>query len=443
MLAGNLTEFGLQDVIQLLALTKKTGVLHMGTSLGDGLLEVRDGEVTYCVADRRRMPLAARLLAEDLIEEEALGALVRAQADGGDGVAAALAAADLDEAGTEPIVREQLIDALFELLRSSEGTFSFSPVAHDEPGAVVVQMPSQDLLEQATARLSEWSRIADRLPGDDAVLALASSSPAGGVLLEEHEWGLVVLLDGHRTLADVVALSGRGRHPTCVLLADLVERGIIEAADGSERTGLAELVRRRDLLAGLEHRQLGAPPSSSDRRAAFDIDAPVREAKAAEMLRAELELDPELDTATDQNPEPASEEPEVREPAELCPGANSGPHVKIPLSRDSPHLPPALASPKTHVPSSAPPEVRRKEIGVDRAAVARELAALGLADEAPRLRKVPTPSTPSTPSAPTAPSPPSAPSAPSAQGDAKPAPKTEDDLGKGLLTRLFDGVKGQ
>lgn len=402
MLAGNLSEFGLADVIQLLSLTKKTGVLHLETPLGEGLVEVHDGAATYAVADRCRMPLAARLLAEGLVDEEALPALVRAQAQGGDGVAAALAPLAEDALALDGLVREQLIEAMFELLRQPEGDFTFAPGTAD--GAdVALRIPGEDLLASATARLSEWSRVEERLPGDGTVLALAPTAPHEGVVFDRDEWALAVLLDGKRTVAEVVQLCGRGRYPTTVLLAELVGRGVVEAVDpeAGEQSALAELVRRRDLLAALEASELGAP-----------APAPVT-------LEDMVALHAVATSAA--WPEPSGPEEVVPEPEEAEPAASSGPRINVPLSVDAPEAPPRLAEPATHVPATAPPTLRRRDSGVDRAAVARELASLGLGDE-PRgpARKAST----------------------SGGQPAEPA-KRDEEAGKGLLNRLFDGVKGQ
>jgi len=82
-----------------------------------------------------------------------------------------------------------LVDALVELLRLVEGTFTFRPgPAPDGRSSVDVA----DALAAAQARLAEWRAIEQVVPSHAAWLELNADVPNGHVGLRADEWRLVV-----------------------------------------------------------------------------------------------------------------------------------------------------------------------------------------------------------------------------------------------------------
>ena len=86
------------------------------------------------------------------------------------------------------------------------------------------------------------------------------SAPADGeVTLRARELALLSLLDGRRTVGEVVALSGRGEFAVVEDLAGLVQRGLVQL----DATSAADaLLRRQEALRAAESTP-GAAPSST------------------------------------------------------------------------------------------------------------------------------------------------------------------------------------
>lgn len=265
MLSGTLDAFGLPDVFQLLAITKKSGILRISTQGSDGRVEFRQGEIAYAVSDTRRMPLAARLLGGGLVNDSQLRQLVAAQRGG----AAALSTALLDEGVLDEetfdvFVREQIQDAVFELMRLEEGSFAFDGQEDDEPpeGTVRLTVNTENLVTEGMRRLKEWPDIQDHVVTSDAVVTIAPQPPSDSVQvsMDAEQWRLLTFVDGRRTVRDLVDLTGQGEWTTCQVIAGLVVAGLVEVVDPAAggRTGVSELVARHDLLRRLEERELGA-----------------------------------------------------------------------------------------------------------------------------------------------------------------------------------------
>lgn len=259
MLAGDLSEFTLPDLFQLLGLTKKSGALRIAHGGAEGRVWFDDGDVCFALADDRRMPLGARLVASGHMDAQSLQNLLREHRGGTavDVAATLLSSGEIEESTLEGFIREQVHDALFALLRLEKGPFQFDP-----QGAVSWQGPryvGAEILDEAHRRLDEWSRLASHMPDPKSILSVVPNPPGGSPLtIDRDQWHLVALVDGKRTVAQIVDLGGKGDFATGKLLGELVESGLLEAHDRAGEGALANLLAGRHALRQLEEVALGA-----------------------------------------------------------------------------------------------------------------------------------------------------------------------------------------
>jgi len=250
-LEGSLDAFSLPDIFQLLSFTKKSGGLHLRRPATHGCVYFRDGAVTGASSDDGRQGLARRLVGSVAVGDDALAAAVERAASGTIGVARALLEAGaVDGDMLRAMVSEQAIDAVFDFLRWSEGDFSFSL---DEPGPddVGVSLGVEELVNDARSRLESWERACQVIPAPDVVLTLPISVREDP-RLSRGEWALLALVDGRRTVADLVTLAGRGDFAVVSVLATLVERELLCIRSGDGDEGALALARRHALLGRLE-----------------------------------------------------------------------------------------------------------------------------------------------------------------------------------------------
>lgn len=250
---GTLDAFSLPDIFQLLSFTRKTGTLHVYRDGGHGTVHVRDGEVTGARGDVARQALGRRLVGSGLVADDAL-ALAAEQLGEEPGAGLGRVLADLGALGEVPareLAAEQAVDGVFDLLRWVEGEYSFI-VGEGDPDDLGVRLPVEHVVTEGRRRLDVWAGLTATVPAADAVVSLAPV-PGEPPVLTVDEWQLLALVDGRRTVADLVDLSGRGDYAIVGALAALVDRGLLlvrePGSDGSTATA-----RRQALLAALEGR---------------------------------------------------------------------------------------------------------------------------------------------------------------------------------------------
>ncbi len=317
MLSGSLDAFALPDVFSLLAATKKTGTLHIRTPRGEGWLEFRDGEIAFAVSDTRRMALARRLLGGGLLDDAQLRHVVAAQRGGAATLSTALVQEQIvDEATFDAMMREQIQDAVFELMRQTEGTFSFNMTAPSD--SVRVTISTAQLVAEGEQRLRQWHEIASNIVSFDAIVTLAPQPPSESVTvaMDQERWRLLTFVDGRRTVRELVELTGQGEYAACQVVAGLIEGGLVEVVDpaAGRQTGVAALVARHDLLHRLEERELN--PGARERPVIEPV--PVRRTEVAPV--APTEEPPAAAEEPEDQPEPP-QEAAPEEPAEPAPEA--------------------------------------------------------------------------------------------------------------------------
>jgi hypothetical protein len=254
-LEGSLDAFSLPDIFQLLSFTKKTGGLHLANTEADGVVFFTSGQVTGASADGSRQPLARRLIGSGAVGDDELAAAVEAAAAGENlgVVRALLESGAIEEDLLRQAATDQAIDAIFDLLRWRTGDFAF---VMDEPNPddVGITLGVESVLADAEARKSTWETVSKVVPSPAALLAMPVVLPADPAVSRE-EWSLLALVDGRRSVGELVDLTGSGQYAVVSTLAALVERGLLEvrtAEESNETDHVAVVVRRQRLLAPLE-----------------------------------------------------------------------------------------------------------------------------------------------------------------------------------------------
>lgn len=146
---GSLNELPLSDIVQLVAVSGKTGMFSMTRASEKGYVYLQNGHITH---------------------------------------------AKLGEVEGE--------DAIYALALWNQGTFQFSPGVESE--ARTISRSNTNLLLEAARRSDEWKILSRKIPGTDSVPVLVSREGANGpVTLTPLEWRVVTKADGQRSIEEI------------------------------------------------------------------------------------------------------------------------------------------------------------------------------------------------------------------------------------------------
>ncbi len=237
-LSGNLRDFSLPDVFQLISFSRKTGTLAIDRGDAKGFVYFRDGEVFFAISNWHREPMGRRLVAADKITDRQLKRALEIQST--DAEQRRLGQILVDEGFLAPkiletFVQEQIQDTIFDLFRWEEGDFDFKAgvIPTDEDIGLAVSV--ENIIMEGSRRLEEWNRIRKKIPSEEVIFRMATAPGEGTfeISLRASEWKLLCLLDGRRTVADLSELLDLSDFEVSRVLYGMFSGGLLERADAA------------------------------------------------------------------------------------------------------------------------------------------------------------------------------------------------------------------
>ena len=234
ILTGSLGVFGLPDILRLVSQYNLTGAVKVVRESGEGVVYLREGSVDFAFSSLTREFLGQRLVTAKLITQGQLRRILDEQKKsptkrmGHLLVAKGVISAEL----LNTFIKEQIQDAIFDLLQWETGTFSVEDgqVSDQEIG---LSVSVENLIMESSRRIEEWDVIRRRIPNLDVVVRMAPTPPASmEINIKPEEWTLLVLSDGQRTVREIAAASERPEFEACKIIYGLVSTGLLDVASG-------------------------------------------------------------------------------------------------------------------------------------------------------------------------------------------------------------------
>ncbi len=252
---GSLKEASLADVCQLLALGRKTGCLSVADRSRFGQIYFDQGRITYARIVNRRDRLGDLLVRDGEIAQEQLDEVLVQQARQPDKrVGELLVERRIITAGDlTRYIRMQIEEAIYHLFTWSRGSFFFEVDERPDPADVMISINPESLLLEAARRVDEWSLIEKKVPSFDLLFEVDHGRlDSASVALTPEQQDLIPLLDGTRTLSEIIDQTGYTEFEVGKALFGLLQAGF--AHQVGRRT--EEPVRARDAEIQ-ERRNLG------------------------------------------------------------------------------------------------------------------------------------------------------------------------------------------
>ena len=213
-LGGNLSDFPLPDVLTFLNMSSSTGALEFLSGPKGGRVYLEAGEVVWASSRSTRFALPAFLAARGLLTEASAAELMERSRRTGTPFTQLVASTGLVPAPELEAVEKVLCsEIVFDAMRWTEGKFAFLKDRRPPAEAPALRIRIQNLILEGARRLDEARRLTEEAGVDrSAVVTLAFGSDGleDQLVLTPVEWGVVALINGKRTLGEVLALSPTG-----------------------------------------------------------------------------------------------------------------------------------------------------------------------------------------------------------------------------------------
>lgn len=208
---GDLGSIGVPEIFRAIASEDRTGRLVLRRGATEAHVFFRDGDAYHARMLSNRVRLGERLVSAGMLSHEELAESLEMQSNDPRGLRLGQLLIErglVDTDGLAAIVRQQIEDTIFELLRWDGGTFEFEPeIASDED--IGLQVSVENLVMEGARRFREWHQITRKLPSMDAVPRLNDDDDAGiEVALTPEEWALISRVNGRATVVELANACG-------------------------------------------------------------------------------------------------------------------------------------------------------------------------------------------------------------------------------------------
>ncbi len=249
-LNGTLRDFGIADILQLIAQQQKTGTLHLEAKDQEVHIGFQDGVIVQAESTTRRrkdlfgtMLVRAEIISEKQLEE-ALETQTRTLQRLGDVL---VSTGVITKERYRQMAQLQFNETLFRLFSWKSGTYAFEQgTVHYDP-ADVTPVRAESVLMEGFRMVDEWPVIRKRIPRYDLVFERVKELPAvpipeaavvsaerGGrrgdfASFGEHERRIYALVTPARDVRKLIDLSCLGEFETCKALCNLVNLDYLKA----------------------------------------------------------------------------------------------------------------------------------------------------------------------------------------------------------------------
>lgn len=229
-LEGNISEFSLPEILQLLSSQRKTGVLHLEQGGETAAFDFEEGRITggFYRKQGRQEYLGGYLFKTGLITENALTQAEAQQERLNIPLEEVLIEKGfISEEDFTEVIRFKIQEIMDEVFTWVDGHYTFDlNIRLYTQSKYPVRLDTDGFLLEGMRRLDEWLRIKKQLPSLDTVIRPAPGF-SSGELTPEQSKVLEFLGARHLTAGQLVEVSGLGKFLTCQAISELAEMGAI------------------------------------------------------------------------------------------------------------------------------------------------------------------------------------------------------------------------
>lgn len=238
-LHGNLKDFGIAEVFQLIGQQRKTGTLVVGEDAEAIFLAFDNGCVVrggLAGSRSEREPLGQQLVRSGYLTRDQLEDLQSESERSARPLSDLLLATGLIELGTLETVQHLLTkETVFDVIRRQHGDFHFTAeqIVHDTKPENL--LGAEQILMDGLRMLDEWQTFADVVPSEDVIFRRIGNLESARALTKGdadsrlgHAERVIQLIDGRLSVRRVIDLSRLGTFEATRALAELRQAGVID-----------------------------------------------------------------------------------------------------------------------------------------------------------------------------------------------------------------------
>jgi hypothetical protein len=231
-LKGNLRDFTLTQLLNLVNLARKTGCLTVSETNDTARFYFNEGKLIQASLDSRPEQLGGILLRNGKLTDDQYRALSDqpgVTTDKGLG----LLAVNRRYITQEEILRQvrgHILEIVYLLFTWKDGIFRFDPSVAPPDSAITVTIALEGVIMEGSRRVQEWERLQDEIPDLDAVVRFTDRPDAKmrNINLTVEEWKVISFINPRNNIRRIAKYSSMNEFQIRKILYGLLSAGLVE-----------------------------------------------------------------------------------------------------------------------------------------------------------------------------------------------------------------------
>jgi hypothetical protein len=231
-LKGNLRDFSTTQLLNLINLARKTGVLTIEAQGTSAKLFFREGKLIHASLGDRDGHLARMLLkAGKLSTEQSRAIQTHSEVDSDKELGLLLINAGyVTQNDIVQSVKVHILDVVYTLFTWVEGLFYFEPNLLPSEDKITVPINLENVIMEGSRRLKEWERLQDELPDLNRALRFTDrpDTKLRGINLSVEEWRVISFINPRNTIKQIAQSNNMDDFQIRKIVYGMLQAGLVE-----------------------------------------------------------------------------------------------------------------------------------------------------------------------------------------------------------------------
>ncbi|MBF0467593.1 MAG: DUF4388 domain-containing protein [Desulfamplus sp.] len=230
-LQGDFEGLFLTSILQLLCNDQKTGLLRVTSGDNECKVFFEEGTIVYASGSQKEARLGYILRRDGIISAEQLQKCLELGREQKVSLGKILVDKGYVTMSTlKKYNTKQVEEILYSLLLWKKGKFEYKDIKLNLEGMVITQLNPMKLILEASRRIDEMSVLNTVITSDNLVFRISGhvQNKEDEIRLNANEWRILSLIDGNRTIRQIVAQSGYDEFAVYKIIFSLNSYGLVE-----------------------------------------------------------------------------------------------------------------------------------------------------------------------------------------------------------------------
>ncbi len=229
-LAGSLETFNIANLLQFLSFDKKTGVLQISGGGNTAKIFIKSGLIVYATSSQQEFRLGHFLRSKGVLSDAKLQECLQLAKEKNQQLGRFLVEQGyISRSSLKDFLYLQAEEILYDLFLWEAGDFEYTDTPLNVKGKLFIPLNPMGIIMEASRRIDERSIIKREISSEQLIFKISGKmGDTEKLKLTKNEWRILSLMDGNRTVKQVINDSGYAEVATYKIIYSLQMSGFIE-----------------------------------------------------------------------------------------------------------------------------------------------------------------------------------------------------------------------